>query len=371
MHYLDNSSTTKVNIDAAKKAMWIMTECFGNPSSLHSLGFSAEKELRKARETIINSLSVNEGELIFTSGGTESNNTAILGAALQNIRNGNRIVSSEIEHPSVKESLKKLSEMGFEVVFLKPDKSGNISKKDVFNAVNEKTILVSLMSVNNETGAILPLEEVAGAIKRKAPRALFHTDNVQGFLKNKLNIKKLGIDLVSISAHKVHGMKGTGALYIAKNKRIKPLLLGGGQEKNIRSGTENLPGIVAFSEAVSLYKRENEVKALNEFLREELKKIPYIKINSPDNASPYILNFSLMKVRGETMLHYLSEREIYVSVGSACSGSKPSAVLSAMELSPKEIESSVRVSFSPNNNREDVDALIFHLKEGLENIAHI
>lgn len=370
MYYLDNSATTKVNQKAIEKAVYIMNECFGNPSSLHSLGFNAEKELRLARDIISQKLCVNSSEITFTSGGTESNNLAIFGAVEQNKRNGKKILTSQIEHPSVIESMKRLEQMGYSVIYLKPNENGEIGKEQIYENLTSDTILVSLMSVNNETGAILPLECVKSSIKRANSKAFFHVDNVQGFQKINLDIKKLGIDLMSISAHKVHGTKGTGALYINKEKRIKPIIFGGGQEKAIRSGTENIVGIASFGVAVSENDRSFNAKELNDYLREELSKIPEIIINSPKNASPYILNFSLGKIKGETMLHYLSQKEIYVSTGSACSGAKPSSVLTAMGLNKERIESSLRVSFSKENTREDIAMLCATINEGMKSLAY-
>ncbi|MFI3206079.1 MAG: aminotransferase class V-fold PLP-dependent enzyme [Clostridia bacterium] len=240
----------------------------------------------------------------------------------------------------------------------------------MYTSVTKDTILVSLMSINNETGYRLPLDCVATAIKRAESPAFFHCDNVQGFMKDIINPKKLGIDLMSISGHKVHAPKGVGALYVAKGKRIKPLMFGGGQENSMRVGTENMAGICAFAQAVKSYKKNPEIKELNRFLREELSQFSQIEINSPDNASPYILNFSLGKIKGETMLHFLAEREIFVSTGSACSGSKASHVLQNMGLEKEKIETSLRISFSNDNNKEDIIALIKALKEGFKNLAH-
>lgn len=369
MYYLDNSATTKVSTKSAQKAVEIMTKKFGNPSSFHSMGFSAEKELRTAREIILNSLGGN-GEIIFTSGGTESDNLAIFGAVEQNKRNGKRIVTSMIEHPAVLEPMKQLEQRGFEVIYLKPNEEGNIEKSQIYENITADTILVSLMSVNNETGAILPLEAVSPAIKRANSKAIFHCDNVQGYLKTNINPKKLCIDLMSISGHKVHAPKGVGALYISKNSKIKPIIFGGGQEKNLRSGTENMSSICAFGVAVGEYEKSTNIKEIHSFAKEELLKIDEIKINSPTNGSPYILNFSLGKIKGETMLHFLSQKEIYVSTGSACSGAKPSNVLYAMGFDKERIESSIRLSFCKDTVKEELEFFISALKEGISSLSH-
>lgn len=367
MHYLDNSATTMVSEKASQKAIYIMTECFGNPSSLHDFGFMAQKELTKARETVAETLSVDNKHIFFTSGGTESNNTAILGTARTLKKFGNKIVTSAIEHPSVLEPMKALENEGFEVVYLKPNESGNILKEDIENAIDKNTILVSLMSVNNETGVVLPLNAVAPAIKKVGSKAYFHVDHVQGFCKIKLNIKALGINLLSASGHKIHAPKGVGILY--KNVNIKPLVIGGGQESDFRSGTENLASISALAMAVKENFEHKKVKELSSYLKEELAKIPQITFNSPIDSCDYILNFSLGKVRGETMLHFLASHQVYVSTGSACSGSKGSHVLNALGYNQQRILSSIRVSFCRYNTKEDIDALINALKLGLEKLA--
>lgn len=373
--YLDNSATTKVCEAAAKKAFDVMLTNYGNPSSLHSLGFQAEKIISEARLSVANVIKAEKDEIYFTSGGTESNNTAIFGAVKAKKRLGNKIVTTAVEHPSVLECMKELEKEGFEVVYLKPDKSGNLNKSDVLNAIDSKTILVSMMSVNNETGAIMPLDIVAPAIKKANSPALFHIDNVQGFGKLNLNVKKLSCDLMSVSGHKLHAPKGIGALYISKKAHVLPHHFGGGQEKGIRPGTESVPLIAAFSEAVKQlpetmkeYKRLYEINML---LREKLNEIEGVNINSPENNLPYILNFSTMLVRGETMLHYLESRNIYVSTGSACSKAKPSHVLSSMGLSNKHIETSLRASFSRETTKEEVLLLAEEIKNGLNSLAHI
>lgn len=373
--YLDNSATTKVLESAAKKAYDTMLLNYGNPSSLHSLGFKAEKIISEAREVFANIIKCESEEVYFTSGGTESNNTAIFGAVKAKKRLGNKIVTTAMEHPSVMECMKELEKEGYIVTYLKPDKSGNISKLDVINAIDKNTILVSMMSVNNETGAILPIDIVAPAIKKAQSPALFHVDNVQGFGKLNINVKKLGIDLLSASGHKLHAPKGIGGLYINKKAHIVPHSFGGGQEKGMRPGTESTPLIAAFCEALKNLPDANKelirLKELNDYLRAELCKIEGLSVNSPVNNLPYILNFSTLKVRGETMLHYLESKGIYVSTGSACSKAKPSHVLSAMGLSNKHIETSLRVSFSRYTTKEELITLIDEINKGLSSLAHI
>ncbi|MEG1427513.1 MAG: cysteine desulfurase family protein [Oscillospiraceae bacterium] len=363
--YFDNSATTRVSQRASEKAVYLMRECFGNPSSLHTLGFLAEKEIAHSREAMAKAMGVLAKEIYFTSGGTESNNTALFGAAQARRKRGNHILTSAIEHPSVLETMKMLEQDGFAVEYLQPQADGNILESQIQNAISKDTILVSLMSVNNETGALLPLQAVLPAIRQSGAPALFHVDNVQGFGKQKLNVKRLGIDLMSVSGHKIHAPKGVGALYVGSGARILPHVFGGGQEKNLRPGTENAPGICAMGEAVQEFSvNGNNVSDINLFLRNELKKLG-LRVNSPENASPYILNFSTGTVRGETMLHFFAQREIYVSTGSACSKAKPSHVLTAMGLGKEILESSLRLSFCDENTMEEATEFLHVLTQGL------
>lgn len=373
-HYLDNSATTPVLTEAAQKSFEIMTECFGNPSSLHGKGFSAKQELEAARGIIAAGLGAAPEEIFFTSGGTEGNNIAVLGAAQALKRRGNRIVTTSVEHDSVLKAMAELEKQGFEVVYLKPDTAGGITEEQIAEAVNEKTILVSVMLVNNETGAIFPVRAAQKAIRRKKAPALVHSDCVQAFGKIDFSPQKLGVDLATVSGHKVHAPKGVGALYIKKGARILPKSFGGGQERGMRPGTEAVPAIGAFGEAVRQMPKAAallpRITELNSLLRKKLCEMPQIAINSPDDALPYILNFSAGTVRAETMLHYLSERGVYVSSGSACGKAKPSHVLQAMELPKERIASSLRVSFSRFSSESDVEALVQGVKEGLAALAH-
>lgn len=373
-HYLDNSATTRVLPEAARKAAEVMVEEYGNPSSLHTRGFRARQELEASRETVAARLGAKPEELYFTSGGTEGNNLALFGAALAKKRQGNRIVTTLAEHDSVLGTVGELEKQGFEVVRLRPDSEGHLSEEQLFDAVNEKTILVSMMLVNNETGAVFPVSAAARAILRKKAPALLHTDAVQAFGKLEFSPAKLGADLCTVSAHKVHGPKGVGALYVSKSARILPHTFGGGQEKGLRPGTESVPLICAFGEAVRLLPKASEagpeMERLNGLLRGKLRELPEVTVNSPEDGLPYILNFSAGRVRAETMLHFLAEQNIFVSSGSACGRAKPSHVLEAMGLPKERISSALRVSFSRFSEEDDVLALAEALKKGLRTLLH-
>lgn len=372
--YLDNSATTRVCKAAADKALYMMTECYGNPSSLHSKGFAAEREMAAARESIAERLGAQPGEIYFTSGGTESDNLAVLGAAHARRRSGSRIVTTAIEHPAVLNTMAQLEKEGFEVVYVQPEADGNIPAEKFAAAIDAKTILVSVMAVNNETGAVLPLKEIAGIIKRRRSPALFHTDAVQAFCKQPLSMKKLGVDLISVSGHKVHAPKGVGALAVRSGVRILPHSFGGGQERGLRPGTEGVPQICAFGAAARAMPAEREaeetVRAVRNHLLERLAEMPEVTLNSPENAVPYIVNLSAGRVRAETMLHFLAERGIYVSSGSACGKAKPSHVLAAMGLAKDRIETSLRVSLSAENTREEIDAFADALLLGMRTLSH-
>lgn len=372
-HYLDNSATTQVLPSVAQKAMEMMVEEFGNPSSLHTKGFRARKLLEEARGLVADRLGAQPEEITFTSGGTESNNLALFGAAQARCRLGNKIVTTAAEHDSVLNPCHALEKQGFEVVYLKPDATGRLPEDALMDAIDEKTILVSVMLVNNETGAIFPVQAAGRAIRRKKAPALLHVDAVQGFGKLPFTVKKLGVDLLTLSGHKIHGPKGIGALYVKKGVRILPQALGGGQERGMRSGTESVPLICALGEAVRQLPQPEEalsqVRKLNALLREKLEQLPGVVIHSPEDGLPYVLNFSAGRVRGETMLHFLAERGVYVSSGSACGKAKPSHVLESMGLPKEQVESALRVSFSRFSTQEDVDALVEGLAAGLRTLA--
>lgn len=370
---MDNAATTAVCEQAAEKVLHVMTQAYGNPSSLHAMGFEAERELVAAREAVAAQLSVGVQEVFFTSGGTESNNIALFGAVRQKGKKGKRIVTTAVEHPSVLSVMNQLEVEGFQVEYLQPDESGRILPEQVEAAITEDTILVSMMLVNNETGVRMPVEAAAAAIrKRKAP-ALLHVDAVQAFGKLLVRPSRMGIDLLSISSHKIHGPKGAGALYIAGGRRFPARSFGGGQERELRPGTEPLPAIAGFGAAVrvlpDLAEHERHMQSLNQLLRERLLQIPGVIINSPEEAAPHILSFSAMGVRAETMLHFLAAKEIYVSSGSACSKAKPSHVLTAMGLSKDHVDSSLRASFSRYTTEEEVHALASAVAEGLNQLV--
>lgn len=367
--YLDNSATTKPCKEATAAIINALEENYGNPSSLHNIGIKAAKAVIKARQNIADMLSCDKDEILFTSGGTEANNLAVFGAAYANKRKGNRIVTTAIEHESVMQSIDKLEEEGFEVIRLIPDRFGNISLTDLADAINEKTILVSMMYINNEIGSILPVEKIKKLVLKAGAPALIHTDCVQAFGKTEVKPKKLGADLVTITAHKIHGPKGVGALYIKKGVRILPRIFGGEQEKKIRPGTEASPLIMGFGAAVTaipdLREQCSNITELNNYAKSKLKGIDGIIINSGDNASPYIINIYIPTfMRSQTVLQELSANYgICVSNGSACARGKKSHVLSAMKLSSEIIDKSIRISFSRYNTKEDIRLLIDALKD--------
>ena len=374
MVYLDNAATTRVCPEAAEAAVHMMTECFGNPSTTYKLGREAKAAVDKARGQIAKALGCQPDEVYFTSCGSEGDNWALISGARYMRRRGKHIISSAVEHDAVRKSLDFLEKEGYEITRLQPDGTGAIPLEAVRAALRPDTILVSLMMVNNETGSVNDIAAVARMLKAENSIALLHTDAVQGFCKISLQPKKLGVDLISVSGHKVHAPKGVGALYVKSGVRILPHSFGGGQEKNLRPGTEGVPQICAFGEAVKHMMTEKEalthVKAVQAHLVERLKAMPEVVLNSPENALPYIVNLSAGRVRAETMLHFLAERNIFVSSGSACGKAKPSHVLSAMQLPKERVETSLRVSLSAENTAEEMDAFADALKEGLQTLSH-
>ena len=360
--YLDNSATTKVCREAADAMMKMLTENYGNPSSLHSKGVEASKALENARQNIADALSCSKDEIFFTTSGTTANNTAIFGAVNANRRKGNRIITTSLEHPSVNECMKRLEEQGYEVIRLKPDMHGAFSPMELMNAINNKTILVSIMAVNNEIGTINPINQIKTALKRASSDALIHVDAVQAFGKTPLNPSKAGIDLLTVSSHKIHGPKGAGALYIRKGLKIQPHVLGGGQEKGIFSGTEAIPAIVGFGAAVkalpNITQELADIKSVRDHFVREVTKIGGVHINSPENALPYIINLSVLGVPSQTIVNSLSEQGIYVSAGSACKKGHRSEVLTAIGLDPKRIDSAIRISLSRYTTKHDMDEVV-------------
>ena len=363
--YLDNSSTTKPSKRAVEYITKALEANWGNPSSLHRIGMEAEIALNEARETVARSLNARADEIIFTASGTEANNTALL-SVLKAKKRGGRIITTAIEHPSVLETAKRLTDYGFEVIALKPDKNGIVPISALENALTDNTLLVSMMLVNNETGAVQHVREAAALTKRKAPNALFHCDAVQGYGKLPLNVKQLGVDLLSASGHKIHGPKGIGFLYCKKGVHISPLITGGGQESGMRSGTEALPLIMGLKAAVEeLPRTDTQLKAQQElfdYTKDRLLSIGAV-INSAEGCLPYILNVSLLGYRSETLLHFLEGRNVFVSSGSACAKGHGSYVLNEMGLDKKRTDSALRISFSRFNTKEDADMLVSALED--------
>ncbi len=359
--YLDNSATTPLCKKAKEKMVDSIENIWGNPSSLHEKGIEADMLLKGARKCLSQLLSCTEKEVFFTSGGTEGNNLAVFGAAHAHKRKGNRIITSAVEHPSVQKAFDRLENEGFEVVRIPTNKKGFINLDELETAVDEKTILISIMAVNNEVGTIQPIEELFKIVKRKNAPALIHVDAVQAFGKIPLTPKKWGIDLMTVSSHKIHGPKGAGALFVKEGTKLSPVAAGGGQERDIRPGTEPMPTIAGFFGAMEELKiKENltKVTELRDYLVQELNKRDFVTINSPENALPYIVNLSLKGLRSETVLNLLSDMEIYVSSGSACSKGHKSPVLTAMGLDDALIDSSLRVSMSRFTTKEQLDYLL-------------
>lgn len=372
--YLDNSATTKVCPAAVEAVVQAMQTDYGNAASLHRKGFEAEQLLVHAKKTLAFALSCGENEIYFTSGATESNNLALIGAAQAAKRRGKKIITTAIEHPSVLETMTYLETQGFEVVRLLPDADGKYSPDAFYQAIDEQTILVSSMFVNNETGLVLPVLEIARAVKRKNPQTLFHTDAVQGFLKLPLKLKNSHIDLLSASGHKIYAPKGVGLLYVKKGVRIQPLFYGGGQQNGIRVGTDSVALIAGLAAAVQenqnrLKEHELHYRSLKAHLLSLAEEIPEIAINSPSDAAPFVVNLSVEKIRSEIMLHYLEQSGIFVSSGSACSKGAHSHVLEAFGLNRSRIDTALRISFSPETTMEDLDFLVFKLKEGIASLA--
>ena len=358
--YFDNSATTRCYPEVAEIVVKTMTEDFGNPSAMHLKGVEAEKYVREAAQILAKILKVNEKEIIFTSGGTESNNLALFGGADANKRSGNRIITTKVEHASVSSTMAFLESLGFEIIYLNVDHHGIVDLEQLEQEVNEDTILVSVMYVNNEIGTVEPIQEIAEIIKEKNSKTLFHVDAIQAFGKYHIYPKRMGIDLMSVSGHKIHGPKGTGALFIKNRTKVKPIIYGGGQQGGMRSGTENVPGFAGFGLATKMVYEDLEartvrMRAVKDRLTERLKTLPDVYIN--EGEAPHILSVSFVGVRSEVMLHALEEREIYVSSGSACSSNKPavSHVLASIGLPKDRLESTIRFSFSAENTVEQAD----------------
>ncbi len=367
--YLDNSATTRVFPEVAELMTKIMCIDYGNPSSLHGKGVQAEQYLREAKETLARILKVNEKEIFFTSGGTESDNMAILGCAQANYRKGRHLITTRVEHPAVMNTMRHLEAKGYRVTYLPVNSYGQISLEDLRRAMTQDTILVSVMHTNNEVGALQPIAEAGALIKRMNPATLFHVDAVQAFGKAKIYPKRMGIDLLSASGHKIHGPKGIGLLYIGEKVKIQPILYGGGQQMNLRSGTDNVPGAAGLAKAAELlYEHyDSDMERLYQYKKaflEGIRKIEGIQINGllpgePEGAgtAPHIVSVSVSGVRSEVLLHALEEDGIYVSAGSACAARKPqpSVTLQAMGIQNPMLGSTIRLSFSVYTTMEEID----------------
>jgi cysteine desulfurase len=370
--YFDNSATTCCSRPVVELMQQVLLEDYGNPSSLHMKGVAAEKYIKTATEQIAKVLKVAEKEIIFTSGGTESNNLALIGTALANARAGKHIITSSIEHASVYNPLIFLEEQGYEVTYLPVDHQGVISLEALEQAVRPDTILVSIMQVNNEIGTIEPIEEAAKLIHKKNPNTLIHVDAIQSFGKLRIYPRRLGIDMLSVSGHKIHGPKGIGFLYVKEKTKLKPIIHGGGQQKNMRSGTENVAGIAGLGQAVELLYTDFEEKIdrlyeLREYLKEGMEALEGTVVNGAEGraAAPHILSVSFADIRAEVLLHALEERNIYVSTGSACSSNHPaiSGTLKAIGVAPELLDATIRFSLCIDSTKEEADYVLETLAE--------
>ncbi|MGL4990191.1 MAG: cysteine desulfurase family protein [Sarcina sp.] len=370
--YFDNSATTRAYDEVCDEVALGMKEYFANPSSLHKLGLKCQRRLTEAREFMGKTINASKEEILFTSGGSESNNTVIRGIT----KSGNHIITTEYEHPSVLLTCKELEEKGVRVTYLKLDSLGRINIQELENSINKDTVLVSIMHVNNEVGTINDIEDIVKKVRAKSHRAKIHVDGVQSYGKFAIDVKKLDIDFYSMSAHKIHGPRGIGFLYIKKDLGVASLITGGSQESGRRAGTENIAGIIGMQKASemtleNLNESFEKVTELKKYFVEKLKEVKDIKINSPIDSfmSPYILNVSFIGARAEVLLHLLEDHDIFVSTGSACSSkkviSKGSHVLNAIGLKANEIEGAIRFSFSSENTKEEVDYVIAALNKSL------
>lgn len=370
--YLDNSATTKCLPEAAALMTHIMCEEYGNPSSMHKKGIESEKHVRHAKEVLAKCMKVQEKEIFFTSGGTESDNIALIGGAYANHRAGRHIITTRIEHPAVLQPCAYLEEQGFNVTYLPVNAKGVISLTDLERAMTRNTILVSIMHTNNEIGAVQPIEQAGELIKRMNPNTLFHVDAVQGFGKFKIYPKRMKIDLLSVSAHKIHGPKGVGFLYINEKAKVRPIIFGGGQQKGMRSGTENVPGIAGMAKAVEeifvdFDAKMNYLYGLRERFIKGVRTIDGIRINGPEgrDGAPHIVSVSVQGIRSEVLLHALEDKGVYVSAGSACSSNKPSvsATLKAIGVEKLLLDSTLRFSFSLYTTEAEIDYAVRCMNE--------
>ena len=372
--YLDNSATTRCYEEVKDIVVKTMLEDYGNPSAMHLKGVEAENYVKQAAKEIAKTLKVQEKEIFFTSGGTESDNWAVIGTALANSRQGKHIITTPFEHAAVSAPLAWLEKQGYEITEIPVDEKGNLLLERLAETIREDTILVSTMYVNNEMGAVVPAEEIGRIIHEKNPKTLYHVDAVQGYGKYRIYPKKMGIDLLAVSGHKIHGPKGAGFLYINEKAKIQPLLLGGGQQKGMRSGTDKVPGIAGLGVAAKKIYENLEadtarMRELKTYLAAELEKMEQVEINGPEpeKGAPHILNVSFLGVRSEVLLHTLEDRQIYVSAGRACSSHKRagSASLGALRLSPERKESAIRFSLCEFTTREELAYTLEVLREVL------
>lgn len=369
--YLDNSATTVCEPGVVEKVVQMMSVIYGNPSAMHNKGVEAENYVKEAKEIIAKTLKVQEKEIIFTSGGTESNNLAIMGCAAANHRMGKHLITTKIEHPSVGNVMKHMEEEGFEVTYLSVDENGIVKLDKLKEALRPDTMLVSVMHVNNEIGAVQPIEEIGKLVKENNKATLFHVDAIQGYGKYRIFPKKMSIDLLSVSGHKIHGPKGVGFLYCDSKVKIKPIIFGGGQQRDLRSGTENVPGIVGLAEAAKEIYTDFEAKIdrlyeVKAYFVEKMSELEGVKLNglTGRDAAPHVVSVSFPGVRSEVLLHSLEEREVYASAGSACSSHKPavSATLKAMGVPKEHLDSTLRFSFSVHTTIEEIDYCVEVLK---------
>lgn len=374
--YLDNAATTRVFPEVREMMVHVMEEDFGNPSSKHTKGITAENYIKEAKETICTQLKCKPKEIIFTSGGTESNNMAFIGTAIANRRAGKHVITTRIEHASVHEPMAYLEEMGYDVTYLPVDSTGRVSVEELENAIRKDTFLISIMYVNNEVGSVQPIEQIGQMLKKKHPQILFHVDAIQAFGKYKIVPKKLGVDMMSVSGHKIHGPKGSGFLYVNEKVKIRPILFGGGQQDGMRSGTENVPAIAGLGVAVKeIYTGHLEKRAklyeLKKRLIAGLQDVDGVTINALidpiEETAPHIVSVSFANTRSEVMLHALAQKGVFVSSGSACSSNHPelSGTLQAIGVKSELLDSTLRFSFSVMTTSEEIDYAIEVVKEVL------
>ena len=370
--YLDNSATTKVFSEVANMVQKVMLEDYGNPSSMHNKGLQAENYIKEAKDIISKNLKCQPKEILFTSGGTESDNLALIGTAMANKRSGNHIITTSIEHPAIIETCEHLKDLGFEITYLPVDNNGRIRLEDLEKAIKKETILVSVIHTNNEIGALEPIEEAGALIKKINPSIVFHVDAVQGYGKFRIMPKKMNIDLLSVSGHKIHGPKGIGFLYINEKIKIHPIIFGGGQQKGMRSGTENVPAIAGMGKAVELIYKDldkhiDELYELKDFFIKSLSEIEGLTINglTGRDSAPHVVSVSVDGIRAEVLLHALEDKGIYVSSGSACASNKPaiSSTLKAIGVKKELLDSTIRFSFSVFTTKEELEYTVEALKE--------